>query len=160
MAENLGINLAWGFVEAQMRAYELNETRNRAHLDKLGTIDTQNEVLHKLVSLLTNLKESKSEADAHKNRDLKDLIDQVEHHFPKSFDGISDKYHLSDKGKIDAMLQALDSRVKMQVTAYNETIMYIDQGYKESMQYTENAQTTLKMMHEHMKSILERCRVR
>jgi len=156
MGLNLTINPAHAFIEAQMKAYDFNETRNKDLISKLESLNIENEALHDLITSLTAQKENSKKADFRKNDEMRNLIDQVDKINPKIFEGMKDKYFWENEKKIEITLQALDSQVKMQVSKVSETQMYIGQGFQEIVQYTENAITTLKMLHEHCMSILHR----
>ena len=167
MAMNLSLNPAAVFLEAQLRAYDYNEMRTKAHLENLLKIDDQNELLQKLLTQLTHLRESKGEADGNKDKELQELMLQVHGHFPDIFSRILEAHTNKKTGAIDyklnkidldCVLQAIDGRVKMQLSSYNQEMMYIEQGYKELGHYTDGAHDTLKIMDEHAKSILNKPR--
>jgi len=153
---NLGLNPALAFMDAQMRAYEYNELRNKNLIGKLTSLNIENEALHDLITSLTQHKENSKKADFREDPEMRELIDKIHETNPKIFDGMKNKYHWEDEKKIEITLQALDAQVKMQVSKVSETQMYIGQGFQDTVQYTDTALTTLKMLHEHIMSILHR----
>ncbi|HLE19135.1 MAG TPA: hypothetical protein VI728_12720, partial [Syntrophales bacterium] len=60
---NLGLNPALAFMDAQMRAYEYNELRNKNLIGKLTSLNIENQALHDLITSLTQHKENSKKAD-------------------------------------------------------------------------------------------------
>jgi len=122
-----------------------------------------------LIAALTHAKKDKKDADFSEDQDMQETIRRIHDLNPQIFgsfvnyDEIQDVYdpkiYVFKLDDIETSLSLLDSSVKDQVSKVNETTMYINQGYEDRIQYTENAQKTLEMLMRHIDSILGKIRI-
>lgn len=164
-----GYNLALEFLQAQQKAFDFTETNINSLISNLSLLNDQNRELQKLIAALTHAKKDKKDADFSEDQDMQETIRRIHDLNPQIFgsfvnyDELQDVYdpkiYVFKLDDIETSLSLLDSAVKDQVSKVNETTMYINQGYEDRIQYTENAQKTLEMLMRHIDSILGKIRI-
>lgn len=168
MTAAVGYNLALEFLQAQQKAFDHTEGNINTLISTLSLLNDQNRDLQKLIAALTHSKKDKKDADFSEDEEMQETIRRIHDFSPQIFgsfvnhDGIEQEYdpkiYVFKLDDIETSLTLLDSSVKDQVSKVNETTMYINQGYEDRIQYTENAQKTLEMLTRHIDSILGKIR--
>lgn len=159
--ETYGYNLTPIFLDAQERTYNRLEGKIGDYISQLSLLNEQNRDLQKLIAQLAHAKKDKK-ADFTRDEETKTAIDAIKEFAPTIFGNINltngQQYIWKTEEEIETTLTLLDNQVKAQVAEVNKVTMFINQGYEDRIQYTDNAQKTLEMMIRHIESIIAKYR--